>query len=112
MIWTSQRQQSWAWKGARTVDEAQSPDDELPGIAGIYVQTDRYRRLVGLEQQVRALLDALYGAAQTPEHITEALRLAMDSMDDEPESSVSLDAAHWELAQTLSALIDMSSWEP
>jgi hypothetical protein len=93
------------------VSEPQGPGDELPAIAGVYVETDRYRRLVGLEQQVRAMLDALHQAPQ-PEHIADALRLAIDGGDDATEASLSLDASRWELYRALSALIEASGWSP
>jgi len=90
------------------MSESPDPSDELPAIAGVYVETDRYRRLVGLEREVRAALDALY-LARKPEDIAEALRLAAV---EEADSSPSLDSARWELYQALSALVEASGWKP
>ena len=87
---------------------SESPDagDELPAIAGVYVDTERYRRLLGLERQVRALLDAL-NQSREPDLVVEMLRLAESQEDDGLES---LDPVRWELYQTLAALIEASGW--
>jgi hypothetical protein len=94
-------------EGACPMNVPADPNDELPAIAGVYVDTDRYRRLVEQERQVRALLNALH-RTQQPDQILEALRLAISENDDALES---LDPNRWELYQTLSALIESSGWK-
>jgi hypothetical protein len=93
------------------VSEQPDASDELPAIAGVYVETSRYRRLVSLEQQARAFLDALQQARQ-PEEIAQALQLAIAGSDDAAESSLALDASRWELYLAFSALIEASGWTP
>ena len=90
---------------------SESADQELPAISGIYVELDRYRQLIGLEQQARALLDALH-QAQRGEDIPEALRLAMTHDDAAETATMALDASRWELYRALAALIDASGWKP
>ena len=94
------------------MSERSDADDELPAIAGIYVEVERYRRLVGLEAQVRAAIDALHNA-QKPEDIAEALRLAIEGNEDvTPSMSTSIETSQWELYQALAALIEATGWKP
>jgi hypothetical protein len=90
---------------------SESADQELPAISGIYVELDRYRRLIGLEQQARALLDALH-QAQRGEDIPEVLRLALAEGDAAEAASMALNPPQWALYRAFVTLIDASGWKP
>jgi len=93
------------------LSERPDASDELPAIAGVYVETSRYRRLLSLEQQARAVIEALIQTDRA-EDISEALKLAIQDSQEETASDVwALDNRRGELYEALFALLTTIGWK-